>query len=24
VDDQPHDRGTLSNNLYHFAQKIFR
>jgi enterochelin esterase-like enzyme len=24
VDDQPHDRGTWSNNLYHFAQKIFR
>jgi enterochelin esterase-like enzyme len=24
VDDQPHDRGTWSNNLYHFAQRIFR
>lgn len=24
VDDQPHDRGTWSNNLYHFAQRLFR
>jgi len=24
VDDQPHDRGTWANNLYHFAQRIFR
>lgn len=24
VDDQGHDRGTWANNLYHFAQQIFR
>ena len=24
VDDQPHDRGTWANNLYHFAQRIFQ
>lgn len=24
VDDQPHDRGTWANNLYHFAQRLFR
>jgi enterochelin esterase-like enzyme len=24
VDDQGHDRGTWANNLYHFAQRIFR
>jgi len=24
VDDQPHDRGTWANNLYHFVQRIFR
>lgn len=24
VDDFPHDRGTWANNLFHFAQRIFR
>ena len=24
VDDEPHDRGTWANNLYHFAQRLFR
>ena len=24
VDDQPHDRGTWANNLFHFAQLLFR
>jgi hypothetical protein len=24
VDDQPHDRGTWANNLFHFAQRLFR
>ncbi len=24
VDDEPHDRGTWANNLFHFAQRLFR